>query len=320
MDPLTRFKAIYDALNAERGWWSDASSLRFAAVAAVTCPETPEGVAKTIRGVAEELRKGARWYGELRSSIRFVVSALLVNAGDDPARFLAEVDRVRALFRERNLRRGGGYEVISVLLLRQEARLEPIPEASVARFQAIYEEMKRHHWWLTGPEDFPFCALLAGARGGPMEIGDTMEALYQALHTESLSAGDPLQTAASILALSGVEPRIAAQRFRDLVDAFRQTGVAIWQSDYDELAVLSFLDAPARDVADHVLRRREAMEALRPKPDRLVTFNLASSVAFLELAGTDPATKELIDAKALKDLQAVINAQRAAAAAAAGSS
>ncbi|MBI4601636.1 MAG: DUF4003 family protein [Planctomycetes bacterium] len=319
MDPLTRFTAIYGALNAERGWWSEASSLRFAAVAAMASPGPPEAVARAIRGAAEELRKGSRWYGELRSSLRFVVSALLVNAGDDPARFQAEVDRVRGLFRERCLRRSGAYEVIAVLLLRQQARLEPVPEASIARFEAIYEEMKRHHWWLTGPEDFPFCALLAGARGVPRQIGEAMEAVYQALHAEGFSAGDPLQTAAGILALSGIEPRIAARRFRGIADELRQAGVAIWQTDYDELAVLSFLDAAARDVAGRVLRLREEMAALRPKPDRLVTFNLASSVAFLELAGTDPSTKELIDAKALKDIQAVIDAQRAAAAGAAAS-
>ena len=88
---------------------------------------------------AEDLRKGSRWYGELKSPLRFVVSVFLVNAGDDPVRFLAEVERVRALFRERGMRRGGAYEGISVLLLRQQVRLEPIGEASIARFQSIYD-------------------------------------------------------------------------------------------------------------------------------------------------------------------------------------
>ena len=318
MDALTRFKAVYEALNAERGWWSDASSLRFAAIAAATTPQEPVSVAKALRLVAEDLRKGSRWYGELKSSLRFVVSVFLVNAGDDPVRFLAEVERVRALFRERGLRRGGAYEVISVLLLRQQVRLEPIGEASIARFQSIYDEMKRHHWWLTGPEDLPFCALLSGARGSPPEIGERMEALYQALCAENFSAGDPLQASASILALSEIESGTAARRFRSLAEAFREAGVAMWQSDYDELAILSFLDAAPRDVCDRVMRLREEMKALQPKPDRLMTFNLASSVAFLEQVGGDSSTKELIDVKALRDTQAVIAAQRAAATAAAG--
>ena len=178
--------------------------------------------------------------------------------------------------------------------------------------------MKRHHWWLTGPEDLPFCALLAGARGSPPEIGERMEALYQALRAENLSAGDPLQASASILALSDIEPGIAARRFRSLAETFREAGVAIWQSDYDELAILSFLDAAPRNVCDRVMLLREEMQALRPKPDRLATFNLASSVAFLELVGGDSSTKDLIDFKALRDIQAVIDAQRAAAVAATG--
>ena len=319
MDALTRFKAVYEALNAERAWWADPSSLRFAAIAAATCPQEPVSVARALRLVAEDLRKGSRWYGELKSPLRFVVSILLVNAGDDPVRFLAEVERVRALFRERGLRRGGAYEVISVLLLRQQVRLEPVGEASIARFQSIYDEMKRHHWWLTGPEDLPFCALLSGARGSPPEIGERMEALYQALRAENFSAGDPLQASASILALSDIEPGIAAQRFRALTETFREAGVAIWQSDYDELAILSFLGAAPREVCDRVLRLREEMKALRPKPDRLITFNLASSVAFLERVGGDSSTKDLIDVKALRDTQAVLDAQRAAATAAAAS-
>jgi hypothetical protein len=195
---------------------------------------------------------------------------------------------------------------------------EAVPEPSIGRFPSLYEEMKRHHWWLTGPEEFPFCALLAGRAGAPRELGEAVEAVFQALGAEGFAAGDPLQTAACILALSGIGARVAARRFHGLAEAFRQAGVAIWKSDYDELAVLSFLDPPASEVADRVLRCRDAMAALRPKPDRSTTFNLAASVAFLELAGTTPATRELIDAKALKDIQSVIDAQRAAAASAAG--
>ena len=40
-DPQARFREIYDALNAERRWWRHASPLRFAAMAALTCPDLP---------------------------------------------------------------------------------------------------------------------------------------------------------------------------------------------------------------------------------------------------------------------------------------
>ena len=43
-DPLRRFIDIFEVLNTERGWFSDASSLRFAAMAAITCEGAPASV------------------------------------------------------------------------------------------------------------------------------------------------------------------------------------------------------------------------------------------------------------------------------------
>ena len=105
----------------------------------------------------------------------------------------------------------------------------------------------------------------------------------------------------------------------DLAAGFKNAGVSIWQSDYDELAILSFLDHPPGRIVEHVLRHREVMESLKPKPDRSLTFNLASSTTFLELVRLDPDLKTVIDAKALLDMQAIINAQQAAAIAATSS-
>lgn len=95
--------------------------------------------------------------------------------------------------------------------------------------------------------------------------------------------------------------------------------MSIWQSDYDELAILSFLDHPASCVVERVLENRRRMESLRPKPDRSLTFNLAAGIALLELVQLDAELRKITDAKALMDMQAVINAQQAASAAAASS-
>ena len=64
---------------------------------------------------------------------------------------------------------------------------------------------------------------------------------------------------------------------------------------------------------DLVLSNRAKMEELRPKPDRSLTFNLAASITFLELVKLDRKMKEITDAKALMDMQAIIAAQQATA-------
>ena len=318
-DPLKRFQELYSALNADRGWFGDASSLRFAAMTAVTCPGTPSEVAASIRSMAEEIRQRSGWFGELNSTLRFIVSAILVLNGDTAGGFLDEVTRGRELFRSVNLRRGGIYETIAILILRQQNDREPVTEAAVARFQDMYEEMKRHHWWLTGPDDFPACAILVGQDGSAGEIGTAVEDIYQALKAVGFSAGDPLQTAANLLYLARLDPHVAATRYSELASGFRECGVSIWQSDYDELAILTFLTHPPQRIVEHVLEYREHMAQMKPRPDRSLTFNLAASLVFLELVQLDDNLDAITDAKALMDMQSIINAQQAAAAAAASS-
>ncbi len=316
-DPVARFREIYDALNAERGWWSDASSLRFSAVTAITCPGDARDVASAIRRAADEIKDESGWFGTLNSNLRFIVGAMLALHQDNVRDFLVEVKRVRDMFREVGLRRASIYETMAILVLRMKADKAPVSDRAVREFQEMYEEMKRHHWWLTGPDDFPACAILAGEKASVQQIGQDIEEIYQALDAKGFSKGDPLQTAANILYLARVHADKAASRYSALAEGFRETSVSIWQSDYDELAILSFLGHSAKRIVDSVLRHRELMESLKPKPDRSLTFNLAASTTFLELARLDKDLKVITDAKALLDMQAIINAQEAAAVAAA---
>jgi hypothetical protein len=204
-DPLRRFIDIFEVLNAERGWFSDASSLRFAAMAAITCEGAPGSVARTLRAIADELKERSGWFGELTGSLRFIVAAMLLQNDDRPADFMAEVDRVRNMFREAGVRRGGSYEVMAALILRGPHK-SPVVDQTVARFQAIYEEMKTHHWWITGVADFPACAILVGQPGTPESLGQEIEAIYQELHAVGFKKGDPLQTSANLLYLAHEKP------------------------------------------------------------------------------------------------------------------
>jgi hypothetical protein len=318
-DPLARFGDMYEALNAERRWWREAAPLRFAAMAALTCPGMPQAVAAAIREITKNIGAESGWFGRLDSRLRFIVAAMLLAQGDTARNFLEEVKRVREMFRAAGLRRAAVYETMAILILRMHARQAPITETTIRRFHAVYDEMKRHHWWLTGPDDFPACAILTGQDESPTHIGQTIEDIYQSLRGEGFSTGNPLQTAANILYLSRLDAREAALRYRSLAEGFRSNRVAIWQSDYDELAILTFLSHPPNRIVDHVVKNREAMKTLRPKPGRSLTFNLAASITFLELVRVDRNLKVITDVKALLDMQAIINAQQAAAAAACAS-
>lgn len=318
-DVVGRFRALYDALNAERSWWEGATALRFAAVTALTCHGGPEDVAAAIRDRAEALKRRAGWFGDLRSEVRFVVAAILAQRLADGDAFMDEVDRVQGLFRAARLRRGGIHETLAILVLHLQAGGAAIGVDTVERFRAIYDEMKRYHWWLTGPEDFPCCALLTGLAGHPSEIGRRTEEHFQALSARGFRKGDPLQTAANLLAASELPADLAAERYKGLADAFRAADVAIWTTDYDELAMLTFLAHPIDRIVERTLAHRAEAATLKPAPDRVMTFNLGAAVAFCELAARDERMRPLTDVHALASLHAMLNAQAAAAAAAVAS-
>ncbi len=315
--PLDRFIKVYEALNADRGWWDDPSSLRFSAVAALSCPGEPAAIASANREAGEEIKAASGWSVSLNTPLRFIIGAILISHCDTAAEFLAEAKRVREIFRKADLRRGAVYETMAILVLRIKADGEPITETTIQRFRAVYEEMKRHHWWLTGPDDYPACAILANEPATPEAIGIDTEAIYQAIKRKGFSSGAPLENAANILYLAKLDAERVASRYDALAQGFNANKVAIWQSDFDELAILSFLDHPAETVVNAVLKHREVMTTLNPKPDRSLTFNLAASIAFLDLVQRDHNLNAITDAKALIDMQAIIAAQQVAAASAA---
>ncbi|MCB9754061.1 MAG: DUF4003 family protein [Myxococcales bacterium] len=316
-DPMARFIEIYAALEADRGFWEDPTALRFAAISMLTNRAPATAVAEGIRATAEELRHRVGWFSELRSPLRFILSAMLLQAEDTPAAFLAEVDRVEKLFRAARLRRGHAFEKVAIFVLRNARDLRPVEPEDIARFKAIYEQMKRYHWWLTGPDDFPACAMLVRRDGTPEEIGEGVERIYQALHEVGFTRGNPLQTAANLLYLTGIEARAVAERMRAIADYLVRIGINIHPSEYDEISLLCFLAQPISRICDLVYEYRETIVSLRPSPGANLSFTLAASVAFVRLVGFDRDMRAISDAKALLDMQAILAAQQSAAVAAA---
>lgn len=308
-DPFERFQALFTALQARGG---DSDSLRLVAINLLGVRGEPDAIAEQVQVCDGELRQRLGFWSSTSGDTRRVLASQLVKAGDSPQEFLAEVERVGELFRAVGLRRGGVYETLAVLVLRRTLGGAAATRDHIERFAAIYGEMKRYHWWLTGPDDFPACAMLVGCAGTPVEIGAGIEAIYQALHQRAaLWAGDPLQTAANILYLSGVSAPELADRFALLVQQFRAAGAKIGQQEYDDLAILCFLALPVDRIVATVIAIRDRLTASRWWPRR-GDLGFATNLAFVHLVGEDGALGPLADAKLLLDIQALVAARQAA--------
>lgn len=314
-DPLTRFAELHQALDAERTWLQDKVPLRLAAVCLITTPGDPTELAAAIRRNDAALSARVNWLNSVLSdSVRILIAAQLVKHGDEPDRYLDEVERVRAMFRAADLRQGYSYEYLAVLVLRQVLGGRAVESHHVDRFRAIYQAMKRYHWFLTGPEDFPACAMFVGRPADPAEIGAGTDAMYRALHEHAdLWRGEQLQTAANVLYLGGLAPREAAERFALLMTAFRAAGARVGINQYDELAILCFLPWPVEKIVEVVMQFHDHLRGTVSWLGKAEALSLAVGLAFTRLAGSERALGPLADAKLLLDMQAIIVARTAAA-------
>src|SRR5690606_24771154 len=289
-DPLARFFELEAAFDADRGFFGDHVPLRLVAVNLVLTPGEPAEIATEVRAAAEELRRLLPLMSHVLPSIQLLIAAVLYQRGDHPAAFIAELERVRQIMRKLGLRRREAYEAVAILALRIRNDRAPISDQQLERLRDIYEQMKRHHWWLTGPEDYPACAFLVGQRDrSPEDIGRRANTIYEGLRKAAgLWRGDPLQMASNMLALSPLEPDELVERFRLLAVALDQAGVRIWQAEYDEVAVLCFLARPTERIVETVTGYRDAIRERLRWADRSTAFGLAANLAFVRLVGHDP--------------------------------
>jgi hypothetical protein len=155
----------------------------------------PAALAARVDASGSALAKEQGWFSDLRGGLRFLVAAWLAASGRVPTTFTTECEAIRERLRAAGVRRGGAYEVIAITML-HVARAGDDP--TIHRLHKIYEMMKMHHWWLTGPDDLPACALLALRGGDLVNIETRVEGFYTKMRERGVSAGSGLQMASHI--------------------------------------------------------------------------------------------------------------------------
>ena len=312
--PLERFLELLDALMAEKRWFHDAMSLRFAASSLLTMSGDATTIARDLRCLAEDIESQAKWFSPLKSSVRFVVAAMLLRTGMSAEDFLSEVSRVELLFKEHKLWKGSTYSKLATLLLVEQAATRGTHTGAedVERLREVYDEMKQHHRFLTGQDDYPAAALLANLSCSPEEIGRRCEVFYDGLHDLGFKRGNALQSVSHILVMAPDDDRVLMKRFHMLYDAFDASGLWMHAGDYEEVATLSFLSQPTQAVVAKVLEHRDVLAARPPKPGKELSFSLACGTGFVELAGAMNKGSALREAQNVMAVHSILVAQQTA--------
>lgn len=308
-DAVDHLDELYTALDHQGAWDTVSGDIRpalwLAAVVLSAAPGAPDELARATRGHYATLVRGVDLWAGITPPLQVLIAAQMIEHDDDPTAYMAEVERVWRMFRAAALRDGKGHEYLAVQVLRRTLG-RAIEPADVSRFGAIYEAMKRHHWWLTGPDDLLACATLVGLDEQPAVIGAGADEIYQALRGAGVWAGDALQGASHTLYLAGTSPTEICERLIALRAAFRARDEAV---DLEELAFLCLLARPIEAIVELVLTYHRRMLRLIGGPWGSRALGLAVDLAFFGLAVQDPKLAVLADAKLLLSAQRVSRAQ-----------
>ncbi|KIG17238.1 hypothetical protein DB30_03551 [Enhygromyxa salina] len=308
-EPVARFFALDAALEPTRGMFGDRSAQRFAAASLVLVPGEPAQIATQLRETAKQFQQLMPWRVGFAPQLHLMFAVALVRHDDTPDALLDETKRVRKIMRALGLRWAPVYEFIAVLVMRTLGDGAPISDEQVQRMRDIYEAMKQHHWVLTGPEDFPACALLTTRAGTPQQLAQYAHDIYEGLRAGGRGRGDPLQTASNLLAMLASDHLPApalSERFLALVSAFEHAGQKIAASEYDEVALLCFLSRPVPAIVETVAAYKQALGADIRWFEGDYAFGFATNLAFVQLVGGDPELGPIADFKSLLDMYSIL--------------
>ena len=310
MDSIERYLEVFEGLRRRKRWSTDTNILRFAALtlAAADTADPGAGLEATAKVLADE----AGGFSPLSSSVRHAVAAILIRRGLDPATTVHRTKETLAAFKEFKLQRSGARPLLAALILVLDAKGEAPSRDKVARLKAILDRWKKDHRFLTGVDDYPMAAMHATRDVSVEQLGVEVEQIYQLLRKAKFSSGDPLQLVSHLLMFSDQGPREAAERFERTAKALKKAKQRVWQSHYDEVALLVLSGGHVDEVVPRVIEYRDRLRAVKPRPSTEIAFSIAAGVVLAEEAERMNALEGATAAANLRAVQAIIEAQQAA--------
>jgi len=311
MDHVERYLEVFDELRKRKRWSTGDTMLRFAALTLAAndvADRNPD-----LEATAKILEKQAGAFSPLASAMRHAVAALLIRRGIDPTLTVGRVKETLAVFKRLKLSRSGPHPTLAALLLVLHNDGGVPDEAVVAKMKAVIDRWNKDHFFLTGVDDYPMAAMHATGEHGVEEIGVRAEEIYRRLRKARFSAGEQLQLVSHLLMFSDLGRDEAVRRFSEIARLLREAKQRVWQSHYDEVALLVLSGGHPAEVVPRVLAYRDRLWATKPRPTQDLALSIAAGIVLAEESEKAAALAEAASAANLRAVQAVIEAQQAAA-------
>ena len=307
MDSVERYLEVFEQLRNQKRWSTGVEILRFAALtlAAADVPNIESDLEETAKVLSRE----AGGFSPLNSAMRHAVAAILIRRGLDPVTAVHRIQETLGAFKEFKLTRSGTQPLLAALILVVNAESGTPNHDSIARMKAILDRWEEDHWFLTGVDDYPMAAMHATRDVSVEQLGLEVEQIYQFLRKAGFPKGEQLQLVSHLLVLSDNGPKEAAQQFERTVKTLKKAKQRVWQSHFDEVAMLVLSGGHIEEVVPRVIEYRDRLREVKPRPTADIAFSIAAGVVLAEEA---ERLKGLEDTSTLRAVQAIIDAQQAA--------
>jgi len=310
MSTVERYLEVFEGLRSRRRWSTDTTILRFAALTLAASDLTDPGA--RFEETAKVLSKEAGGFSPLSSSIRHAVAAILIRRDLDPVSTVHRVKETLDAFKLHKLKKGGTHPLLAALLLVLDTGGGSVRFDKIVRMKEIVDRWAVDHRFLTGVDDYPMAAIHAARGADPEQLGLEVEAIYKTLRKAKFGMGNQLQLVSHLMMFSGFGPQMAAERFVQMAAALKARGQRIWQSQYDEVALLVLSGAAVDEASTRVVRYRDQLRAVKPRPQATIAFSIAAGIVLSEEAQRAKGLKGAAAAANLRAVQAIIEAQQAA--------
>ncbi len=310
MDSVERYLEVFEQLYRRKRWSTGVNILRFAALTlAASHAADPEA---DLEATAKTLADEAGGFSPLSSAIRHAVAAILIRRELDPPMVVRNTKQTLANFKEFKLSKSGARPVLAALILVLDADGGVPRRETIARLKAIIDRWNEDHWFLTGVDDYPMAAMHATRDLAVEQIGMEAEQIYQLLRKAKFPSGEQLQLVSQLLMFSDLGPREAVHRFERIATALKKARQRVWQSHFDEVALLVLSGGRVDQVVPKVIDYRDRLRAVKPKPTADIAFSIAAGVVLAEEAERMLGLEDAAAAANLRAVQAIIEAQQAA--------
>lgn len=297
-----QFTQTVDEVAKAVGWTVDRKIVLAIASTYVASGKTFD--AKKYKEILQEMKNQTSWVSPLRTSVGHSIAASLME-DENSERAVENLIENEKILKEAKFK-SGSFSFIGAQFLTKNDN-EKRAHAQNAR--ALYEEIRKHHRFLTSFDDIPYTVLLSSPNEDVVLRAETMNRYYKELRTFNFSAGNELQWLSQVMTFS------SAQYDSNLVssvvairDTLKKQDVKVKYMHYPLLGFLAILKLNAVQLQQIIDLYHELKGMKLLKWHREFVLFMAVQIAIYDMA----IVQQSLSMAIMSSIELLIQAQQAA--------